>query len=62
MADPPRAAGTERRPIRVLDLINTSESAKELLLDRALYLSDQYGVECGVDQRLPLEKVGPDIH
>ena len=45
MADTLRVAGTERRPTRVLDLINTSESAKELLLDRALYLSDRYGVE-----------------
>lgn len=38
----PRAEG---RPLRVLDLINTSESAKELLLDRALCLAGRYGVE-----------------
>jgi glycosyltransferase involved in cell wall biosynthesis len=38
----PRA---DRPSIRVLDLINTSESAKELLLDRALYLANRFGVE-----------------
>lgn len=45
MTDPRVAGPADRRPLRVLDLINTSESAKELLLDRALYLTDRYGVE-----------------
>ncbi len=45
MADPGSGPRADRRPLRVLDLINTSESAKELLLDRALGLADRFGVE-----------------
>ncbi len=45
MPDPLGGPRAEDRPLRVLDLINTSESAKELLLDRALHLAGRYGVE-----------------
>lgn len=34
--------------MKILDLTNTSASAKELLLDRALYLEREYGVECHI--------------
>ncbi|MCK5482679.1 MAG: glycosyltransferase family 4 protein [Gemmatimonadetes bacterium] len=45
MADLRTDFRTDLQSLRVLDLINTSESAKELLLDRALYLADRFGVE-----------------
>ncbi len=36
------------RAMRVLELINTSESAKEILLGRALYLREKHGVEAQI--------------
>ena len=45
MADPRIDPRADLRVLRVLDLINTSESAKELLLDRALCLAERFGVE-----------------
>jgi glycosyltransferase involved in cell wall biosynthesis len=48
LPDPREETPVDRRPVKVLDLINTSASAKELLLDRSLYLADRYGVDAHI--------------
>ncbi len=49
MARNSRASSANRdRAMKVLELINTSESAKEILLGRALYLRAKHGVEAHI--------------
>lgn len=66
MADP-SGSRSDGRSIKVLDLINTSASAKELLLDRALRLADRYGVEshiaCSNGRYVePMREQGVTVH